>query len=355
LLIGLILFVAVQFASLLAVSSYPVFRDPEYGCRLRILESRLTCRSERPFTVVMLGSSRTVNGFKPDALEAELEHRLGRPAIAFNLGITGAGPVHEMLILRRLLSRGIRPDLLLIEVLPAVFHANYSGTEAGRVWVDRIWLKEISILGRYGADLHRLRRGWWERAVVPCFGYRYAVLSELAPWALPFERRIDWLTLLDERGFVHRPRRPPPQEMRDSGLARTREQYQQIVATLHPGGLSCQALNDLLALCRREKIASALVLMPEGPVLRSWYSPQGWREFLTFLQNVAGEYGIPIINAREWICEEDFVDSHHLLENGAEILTQRLAAEAIPSLVPSRLLSARDRTAARAGDGHAIR
>ena len=40
----------------------------------------------------------------------------------FNFGMVGAGPLVELVVLRRLLAEGVRPDLLLVEVLPPLFN-----------------------------------------------------------------------------------------------------------------------------------------------------------------------------------------------------------------------------------------
>ena len=77
-----------------------------------------------------------------------------------------------------------------------------------------------------------------------------------------------------------------------------------------------------------------LVLMPEGPTFRGWYSPETWQAVQQWLAQLSQKYDAPLVNAREWIDDEDkFQDSHHLLASGARIFTERLAREAIlPSL-----------------------
>jgi hypothetical protein len=41
------------------------------------------------------------------------------------------------------------------------------------------------------------------------------------------------------------------------------------------------------------------------------------------------DYGLPVIDAREWMGEEDFIDGHHLLPDGAAAFTRRFGAEAL--------------------------
>jgi hypothetical protein len=334
---GATTFLAVQLTLALAIEWWlPQFRDPEYGRRLQTLRSRIASTPLHPFTIVMLGSSRTVNGFKASLVETELQHHWNRPVVAFNFGLTGAGPLVETLTLRRLLSEGVHPDLLLIEVLPSIFHMEHSGAEAAHLAFDRLWLRDLPVLTRYGSEADKLERGWWRAAPIPCFSHRYAILSQLAPPLVPNEQRIDWIFSLDQTGWVHMSWKWLTKAVRERALGRARAEYLPIVSRLHAGGLSCRTLCDLLQLCRNEKIGAALVLMPEGPTFRSWYSPASWEEFQSFLSDLHEEYGTPVINAREWVEEEGFFDSHHLLADGAEVFTRRLAVEVIPELIGNK-------------------
>ena len=77
-------------------------------------------RRARTPTIVMVGSSRVEYGFLGRTLEQQLARTRGPLVAAFNFGMAGAGPVTEHLVVRRLLAAGIRPDLLLLEVLAPV-------------------------------------------------------------------------------------------------------------------------------------------------------------------------------------------------------------------------------------------
>src|SRR5205809_1665365 len=68
--------------------------------------------------VVMIGSSRTAFGLDSELVSDALSCQQGYPVVVYNFGLHGAGPCATMLSLRRLLEDGIRPDLLLVEVLP---------------------------------------------------------------------------------------------------------------------------------------------------------------------------------------------------------------------------------------------
>src|SRR5262245_49560576 len=119
-LTGLVGFVALQagFTSLLA-GKLSWLRSPDYGHKLSRLCQAIRA-AEHPQTVVMLGSSRTAYGLKGSAIEPILSHDRGRPVVLYNFGLHGAGPLSYLINLRRLLADGVRPDLLLIEILPPV-------------------------------------------------------------------------------------------------------------------------------------------------------------------------------------------------------------------------------------------
>src|SRR2546423_7422265 len=73
----------------------PDLRDPEYGHKLRLVRRQMAATPDRPL-LVALGSSRTLNGLRPAVLPPGRE-------IVFNFGLTGYGPVQQMLALDRLL------------------------------------------------------------------------------------------------------------------------------------------------------------------------------------------------------------------------------------------------------------
>src|SRR5207237_4423858 len=168
----------------------PELGDPEYGLRMERLCRRIVAAPSKPFTIVMLGSSRTSAGFMAGRLERDLRQSLNRPVIAFNFGITGAGPVMENLDLQRLLADNVCPDLLLIEVLPPLL-AGQVPHEVCRLPANRLWLREIKSLERYGAAARLMRASWWEEWPLPWYAHRFAIVSRIAPALLPYQRRMD--------------------------------------------------------------------------------------------------------------------------------------------------------------------
>jgi hypothetical protein len=313
----------------------PEWSDPLYAHKAGVLRERVAEVPTRPLTVVMLGSSRTVFALKGSELEGPLEAMAGRPVVVFNFGVTGAGPVSNLMHQRRLLAEGVRPDLFLIEVLPPLL--NKEIVEANRLPADRLRRSDLDLLGRYGVSKRQLEEDWWLSNVIPCYSHRFAIMSWVAPTYHSFRLRQDWFRECDGSGWVDSPAPMATPRWRANALEYARTEYAPCLTNFHLGGLSCQALREQLELCRQEGIPAALVLMPEGSDFHSWYKPADWAKIELFLTELSREFGAPIVNAREWVGDEDFIDSHHLMLPGAEKFTQRLGREVLPALLANKI------------------
>lgn len=339
---GLAAFAGLQLGLAVAIPRWlPELRDPFYGYKAARLRERLAV-DPRPFTVVMLGSSRTIYGLRAGLLEERLTAALGRPTVVFNFGIFGAGPVTELLTLRRLLAEGLRPDLLLVEVLPALL-GTYAGAPLEAHWLPatRLWLREVPVVKRYGFPARELKHAWWQAWPVPWYAHRFAIVSRWFPAWLPSQLRQDWGRGDDPSGWATAARPPRTPEQYQAGVERARQEYHDHLQTFALGGPSCLALHELLALCRQEGIPSALVLMPEGSEFRSWYPPAVWAQIAGFVEMLRQEHGSTVINAREWVPDHAFADTHHLVLEGATLFTERLGREGLPRLLPVSTTSAR--------------
>ena len=298
--------------------------------KARRLSDRITSGATPPLSVVMLGSSRTIYGLNASLLEPPLTEATGRPVVAFNFGMTGAGPVTTLLTLQRLLAQGVRPNFLLIEVLPPLLSGRPEVAEFHRLNADRLWLGDLPLLERYGAPRLPLREDWWLCESVPAYAHRFAIVSRFVPAYLPWQLRLDWFQAIDDSGWVNSPSAMGPKQRRPEAIERTHKEYSAYLDKFELGSAPCQALREQLELCRREGIRTALVLMPEGSDFQSWYTPAAWQQIETFFEELRREYGVPVINARNWLRDDKFVDSHHLLIPGAAEFTERLGREVLP-------------------------
>ncbi len=77
--------------------------------------------------------------------------------------------------------------------------------------------------------------------------------------------------------------------------------------------------------------------MPEGSIFQSWYPPATRAAIEEYLTRISREYRIPVVDARHWMADDYFWDSHHLDRRGATRFTRRFGQEVIPSLVRGKL------------------
>jgi hypothetical protein len=330
-------FVLIQglLAGVLAWGPY-LLRDPGFGYKAALLRHRLTGLNQ-PTSVVLLGSSRTMWGVNAGDLEQPLSQALGRSVIVFNFGYKGAGPATQLLFLRRLVAQDVRPTLLLVEIHPLLLAGQVplNDFREDRLPASRLTWLELPFIKRYAGTTRRgLRRDWAESWLVPVYGYRLALLNYLAPQLVPYLDCEPTFGQMDASGVVPSlVTRAPSAEQRQHFIDLARRDYESFWQGFRLGGAHCQALEEILQLCRREKVRCALLVSPEGSTYRSWY-PAGVREQIeTYVHSLAGRYGASVIDANQWMAEEDFFDSHHLSADGVTHYTERLGREGILPLL----------------------
>lgn len=309
-------------------------RDPFYGAKVARLKGRLR-QAPDSRVVVMVGSSRTGDGLRAVPFETELAHDLGQPLVIFNFGLPGAGPPTQLLQLQRLLAEGIKPSLVLIEILPVDLDDRL-GVSTLRLAAERLSWHDLQQIRTYPLHAHPLRQAWREARLVPWYAQRFNILSAIMPTLLPLHLRQDSYVNCDSCGWsAPAVGRHSPEE-RQWASARALKSYRPKLDSFQIGPASCQAVRLILHECHHHAIQAACVLMPEGPDFRSAYSERIWQQINPFLDQLQQEFQAPIVNARDWIEEENFFDSHHLAPDGAAQFTERLAREAILPLLGQR-------------------
>ena len=211
---GAVGFIALQVGLAVATRAWlPELHDPYYAYKAARLHDRTVATTGRPLTVTMLGSSRTAFGLCGKRLEDQLARDLGRPVVAFNFGMYGAGPVTSLLTLHRLLDDGLRPDLLLVEVIPPYLSGQSASVgEMTSFSPTRLWLAEAPLLEQCGIPVDGFRRDWWKANLVPWYGYRYAIVSRVAARWLPSPLRLNFGQTIDACGWEPLPVTTPTPE-----------------------------------------------------------------------------------------------------------------------------------------------
>ena len=290
--------------------------------------------------VLMLGSSRMFEGFlaarassycadggSGSGAAEKLRTPTGERSapLIFNFGLTSSFSLLELVCLHRLLASGVRPDLLYVEVLPASLN-KLDGRLLEEIWFDagRLTASELALVQQYHTERRRLVRYWCVSRCLPCAWYAGELQRHLGVNVSHWN-----VEPVDSHGrYTGWSGEVTPGERR-WGARVTRWQYRNSFGGFHLAEGSARALRDLLSCCRRERIPTTLVLMPEGPEFRSWYTPEMRQGLGAFLEELKHEYQVPIVDMREWIGEEGFRDSNHLIGAGTVTFTDRFVREVI--------------------------
>jgi hypothetical protein len=273
--------------------------------------------------VLVFGSSRTQGDLRAERLNAPAD---STAPIVVNCAVLGGGPMMHQVMLRRFLDAGIRPDLAFVEVMPMALSARqgYPIEEMQQTW--RYTAAEVRGLWRYYADPARLCYHWAVTRVFPFFHYQ-AQLRDVLCIDIPVAGRPRFASGRDDYGWVRPVEMTPPQEIERL----TRENLKFYDSALTQPAVAQGALNalgDMLDLCLREHIPVVLILPPEGSAFRS-YAPTVAERLVDAVRTLAGERGVPVIDARAWVDDNGFYDGHHALVKGADQYTQRFAREAL--------------------------
>ncbi len=303
----------------------PEIYDPEYRDRLLLLRQRVTALRDQPLLLVV-GSSRIITDFRPETLPP-LKTSSGERVLPFNFSHSGAGPLLNLLAVQRLLREGFQPRWLVIEVVPPLLGASGQSTAAALAET-----RDLPLLGRYLNPWKLAGRFAWERALTG-FSHRDACLRYLAPWCLA--KPIPWDAIpLEELGgttaWLDFQTNLQDVERR---TAVVRAEYYAGLQHFHIADGPDRALRELLDLCCTRKIRTTLLLTPESSIFRSWYAADTTATLRAYSQSLAREYGIQVVDAREWLADDAFIDGHHIFPTAAQAFTARLNHEVLLPLM----------------------
>lgn len=321
---GALVFVAVNLALGWFAERNARIRDPLYGDKAVKLQALLKEPDRGPI-VVMFGSSRTGFAFNGTTIEGRLRSA-DRSAVAFNFGIPATGPIAHLLYLRRMREAGIKPDLILFEILPSMYARLPVGpSEALWLYGDRLLAHELETVERFGFDSRETRGRWREATFLPTYGLRFQLLGRVIQSWLPWQYRFDWSRSTDRCGWGTPYKDALTKDEREFAERHARAEYFQVLRDWQLGDESAGALRELLSECRAAGIPVKLVLLPEGTTFRSWYPPSVRERLDAFLRST----GADVVDAREWLDDAEFTDGHHQLRGGAEKFSRRLTDEVI--------------------------
>jgi len=300
-------FVLVLLGAWVAAESVtPEITDTEYYVRMRMIRAAAAEHPDHPLGLT-LGSSRTVWAFRPEVLPD-----IPEPGGVYwvNAAHVGAGPAHTRLILHRLLRDGVRPAVVVIEAMPTFFVKENNRFVSGHFAAADMPLVRDYADKPFGYDYHFLR-------------HRVTRATDIARVADPF---AGYVPPLPRGGHPHcEDGISPAERARRTAFAhRVNVEHLQHM-TVRPS--ADRAFRDTIREATDHGIRVVLLRSPEGPLFRSWYSPEAQARFDEYIARVSREHGVPVLDARLWLDEEDFYDSHHALKPGAEKFTLRFTKE----------------------------
>ncbi len=303
-------------------------RDPEYGLRLRALRERRREHPQRGLTVV-LGSSRTAMGVRPDVYEATLDDPADAPML-FNMSMAGAGPVLQLMTLERLLIDGVRPDAVLLEFWPALLRGDGSYREDLRVNAERLRTADGPVVDGFFSDPEATRTRMRRSRVLPVWYHRREFLDRHWPEAVPWNERTDgaWAPL-DGWGWLPG-RKTVTAEQTERGWPKVAEFYGPLFQGYEVAPFADRALRTCLARCRELGIAVSLLALPESARFRTLMTADAIRLSDEYRQRLQRECGVPLIDGRGWADDGALPDGFHLMQDGATRFTQELAGRVAP-------------------------
>lgn len=314
-------FVLSQLALAIAVETVcPTIRSPAFGSRLAVLQDRIASAPEANL-VIAFGSSRVETGLQPAAFADGDES-----VIPFNFGLAGSAPLNIWLTMRHLESLGIRPERIILEVMPAWLVESRPHEQC--VFAEQLTLADLLRLAPECGDSRQLWMRWLEARALPIHSGRFAIVSRFAPRWLTWETRKDYLWAnLDRCGANRLPNSFDAPDWRERGIERARSEYSERLSQFRIDELPATMIRRILADCRKRRVPVLLLVMPEAGSFQAMYPADANRSISNFLAGLRRDYGCSLIDARSWLPERAFLDGHHLLESGAVEFSARLARE----------------------------
>ena len=318
------------------VQRRPDLRDPLYYSKEDVLAEQFFPEVPGRITVVAIGSSRTANAFHPPTVEMGVTDATGQPCFAFNDAVLGRGPIFQLLHVRRLLARGIKPDVLVLEIVPSLFAAREGKpSEIGHIRPDRLTWEEVEALAELGYSDTKYRNEWRESMLNPWFAFRFQLLGLIQPkWTPPeviaegrkFPNKTGWQPYM---GRVTRENYVKQLESAKGG-------HFENLDKMELGQAAVAALREVLALCKQEGILAAVVITAENSDFRSWYGPAAHAAVAEILQICRQDADGRVIDARAWMPDDAFADGHHMFDVAAPTYSSRLVRELILPAIRER-------------------
>lgn len=313
----------------------PYLEDKEFEERYAAYSKRWRqAHAKGRETMVIVGSSRLEWGLYARIVEETIASRASAAPMVHNFGFSGAGPLIDWAIVRRLIASPVPPDRVVIEINPIFYHTRDGAAyETPRLVREKIFPCERKSLDRLG--WRQVNAAHWSDECVPAWSRGRA---NIVWWSL--RKKLT----ADERRGDH----PPPDDWGDANLnvptpdpasrailtKRSKDAYCECLQNLEVEATTRAAMDDVLALCRAKGIRVAFFIMPESDAFREWYVLKSHAAIDGLLRHLAAGQDAAFFDARLWFPDPAiYYDSHHLLDDGARRFSRRFADECLVSWI----------------------
>jgi hypothetical protein len=305
---------------------YPQFYDQEYAVRLDLLRRRLAEQPGAPLLAVV-GSSRIEQGFRPEKL-CPMKTPAGETALLFNFSHCGAGPRLNLLMIDRLLRQErIRPRWLVLEVMPLTL-----GHEMINLAIGTMGARDLLAMQKYFSP-GKLWSVYLRNRLMPWTRYGRAMLRVGAPAGLavcpqdvvelePLGGNNHWLVTQSVTA-AERHRR----------LDLVHREFHDKLTPFQMDPHTDQALRVILELCEQASIRVVLLLTPESSECRSFYPPAVATRLDDYIGAISRDYGVAVVDARDWLPDRLLHDGHHPTAEGADLFTRLLGERVLRPVV----------------------
>jgi hypothetical protein len=355
---GVVFFLAGQLALGSALGRLcPEVRDPEFGTLLTSLRRRLAHTPDRPL-VLVIGSSHTASGIRPSCLHLppSAGGNTSEPVV-FNFSTLWTGPVRQAQMFRRVLAEGVRPDWLLLEVWPPFLTHRPPFIEETYVLNRDVLWPDWPLMSR---GIHRHLEGYtklFQSVLAPAFSYRGRILDRWAHSLYPSGQPSlegTWddpaVRLVEDAGWLRAPGERPAADYFACQIECLAPAAQEALTDFEVDPAADRSLRDLLGLCAEYGVRVAFVLAPEHSALRKCYAPEEQARIDAYLGSLGAGRSIPILDTRDWVPDDDFLDFSHIHRDASAPYTRRFSTLLTPLLAGQPIDSPRNHSAAMLGE-----
>jgi hypothetical protein len=268
-------------------------------------------------------------GVRPDVVEPH-----GGPML-FNLSLAGSGSVMELMTLRRALADGAKPAAVVLEYWPAFLRADGPYREEGRIDLGRLRPVDVPTVREYYEDPAATEAKMWGLRTCPLYSHRKSLLNQSCGSWLPYTSRSDLLFgKIDPWGWL--PGRESATDAEKVAAMRSvGDYYRPLFADYQISPTSDRALRTAIAECRAAGLPVALTYLPESAAFRDLIPPEAASRAATHLRTILNDTGVPLIDGRTWVSDDELPDGFHLTQDGAAEFTRKLlpaVSETFPDL-----------------------